>query len=230
VRRALVTGSARGIGRAIVDELTDLGVEVVGVDVLDQPDITAGEALKADLSDPSACATVLNAAGDIDILVNNAALFIHEPIEDVTVEHFDRMIAVNLRAVFLLCQGVAPAMSRKGWGRIVNVSSVGARTGGISDSAVYNSTKAAIIALTKNFARNYGGSGVTCNAVAPGFVESFMTSHLSEHERVTYVNQIPSGRPAAPSEIASVVGFLAGDGASYVNGATLDVNGGWVMT
>jgi 3-oxoacyl-[acyl-carrier protein] reductase len=121
-------------------------------------------------------------------------------------------------------------MADRGWGRIINLSSIGARTGGISDSAVYNATKAAIISLTKNFARNYGPQGVTANAIAPGLVESFMTSHVPEDDMVKYISQIPLRRSAQPIDIAEVVAFLASDAAGYVSGATIDVNGGWLMT
>jgi 3-oxoacyl-[acyl-carrier protein] reductase len=120
-------------------------------------------------------------------------------------------------------------MAGRGWGRIVNISSIGARTGGVSQSAVYNATKAAIISLTKNFARNYGPDGITANAVAPGAVESFMTQHIIPEYRDTYIAQIPARRYSEPSEIASVVDFLASDKAAYINGAVIDVNGGGLM-
>ncbi|MYI18723.1 MAG: SDR family oxidoreductase [Acidimicrobiia bacterium] len=107
---------------------------------------------------------------------------------------------------------------------------MGARTGGVSQSAVYNATKAAIVSLTKNFARNYGPAGVTVNAVLPGFTDSFMTSHVTAEERSLWMSQIPIGRAAQPHEIGDVVAFLASDAAGYMTGASVDVNGGWVMT
>jgi 3-oxoacyl-[acyl-carrier protein] reductase len=121
-------------------------------------------------------------------------------------------------------------MKPNGWGRIIGISSVGARTGGVSNSAIYNAAKAGVISLMKNFARNYGPFGITSNAVAPGAVEGFMTAHLSQEERAAVIRTLPLGRFAEPIEVARVVGFLASDDASYVNGATIDVNGGWVMT
>jgi NAD(P)-dependent dehydrogenase (short-subunit alcohol dehydrogenase family) len=120
-------------------------------------------------------------------------------------------------------------MKPRGWGRIIGISSVGARTGGVSHSAIYNATKAAMISLIKNFARNYGPYGITANAVAPGAVEGFMTAHLTPEERAAVIAGVPLGRFAEPIEIATVVAFLASDGASFINGATIDVNGGWVM-
>jgi 3-oxoacyl-[acyl-carrier protein] reductase len=111
----------------------------------------------------------------------------------------------------------------------VSVSSIGARTGGVSQSAVYNATKAALISLTKNVARNFGPRGVTANAVAPGAVETYMTQHIIPEYRERYVAEIPLGRFSQPDEIAAVVDFLVSDRASYVNGAVIDVNGGWLM-
>ena len=224
-----MTGSARGIGRAIAEALARDGLAVVGVDVADQDQEPLERSLSADLSQPGECRRVVEEAGPVDVLVNNAAILIHKPIDEFAVEEFDRTIAVNLRAPFLLCQAALPGMSGRGWGRVVNISSVGARTGGVSQSAVYNATKAAVISLTKNIARNYGRHGITANAVAPGAVETFMTSHIPADERRKYVAQIPLGRFSEPAEIASVVAFLASDAASYVTGATIDVNGGWVM-
>ncbi|MCY4371255.1 MAG: SDR family NAD(P)-dependent oxidoreductase [bacterium] len=229
-RTALVTGSARGIGAAICRALKREGMAVIGTDVIDHEHENVDRVIEADLSDPAECERLITEAGPVDVLVNNAAIFFHKPIPEFTVEDFDYTIAVNLRANFLLCQGLVEGMVERGWGRIINISSVGARTGGVSDSAVYNATKAALISLAKNFARNYGKHGVTANAVAPGFVDSFMTSHVPEEDRALYLSQIPVRRSSQPEEVADVVAFLAGDGASFVTGATIDINGGWVMT
>ena len=229
VRTALVTGSARGIGRAIARRLRSDGHRVIGVDILPHEE-DLDQTLQADLADPEECSRVAAEAGVVDVLVNCAALFIHKPIYEFTVEEFDRTIAVNLRAMFLLSRELVEGMAERGWGRIINISSVGARTGGVSQSAVYNATKAGMISLTKNFARNYGPQGVTANAVLPGYVHSFMTSHITEQENALYMSQIPLGRGADPEEIAAVVGFLASDESGYMTGASLDVNGGWVMT
>ncbi len=228
-RRALVTGTARGIGRAIAEALARSDCEVVGVDVLEQETGALARAVRADLADPAVPAAVVSAHGPFDILVNNAAVLITRPIPEFTLEDFERTVAINLRAPFLLCQVALPAMARRGWGRIVNISSVGARTGGVSQSAVYNATKAALISLTKNIARNYGPFGVTANAVAPGAVETAMAAHLQPDERSSYLAQIPLRRFSRPEEIAAVVEFLVSDRASYITGATIDINGGWVM-
>jgi 3-oxoacyl-[acyl-carrier protein] reductase len=232
-----VTGAGRGIGRATAEALIAAGHTVVGVDI--EPDLfTQGDTrfastISLDLADVEQTRRLVprieEEYGRLDILVNNAAILIVKPIPDYSLDDFERTVAVNLRAVFLLCQAAAPRMAERGYGRIINLGSIGARTGGYSDSAIYNCTKAAVVAFTKAVARNYAKFGVTANAVAPGWVETFMTSHHSPAERAAYMDDIPIGRGADPSEIAAVIAFLATDGAGYVNGATVDVNGGWLM-
>ena len=234
-RVALVTGSARGMGRAMCEVLTEAGVRVVGLDRLPQERGPLERVVSADLLDPAVprqvVAEVVATEGRLDILVNNAAVYIWQhPLPDVTAEEFDLQVGVNLRGVFFMSQAAAEVMRPNGWGRIISISSVGARTGGVSNSAVYNSAKAGVISLMKNFARNYGPYGITSNAIAPGAIEGFMTDHLTAAEKERFVGLVPLGRFAAPREVATVVGFLASDGASYINGATIDVNGGWIMT
>ncbi len=234
-RVALVTGSARGMGRATCEVLSASGHLVVGLDRLEQEPGPYVRTIAADLIDPDVPRQVVDdilaTEGRLDVVVHNAAVYVWQhPLPEVTFEDYDLQTAVNLRAVFFLSQAAAEAMRPNGWGRIIGVSSVGARTGGVSNSAVYNAAKAAVISLMKNFARNYGPYGITANAVAPGAVEGFMTEHMTAEERERVVAALPLGRFAAPIEIARVVGFLASDDASYINGATIDVNGGWVMT
>ncbi len=234
-RVALVTGSARGMGRAMAEVLAESGHRVVGLDVLKQDPGPMERVIAADLLDPAVpagiVADILATEGRLDILVHNAAVYVPtHPLPDVTMEDYDLQTGVNLRAVFFLSQAAAEAMRPNGWGRIIGISSVGARTGGVSHSAVYNAAKAGVISLMKNFARNYGRYGVTANAVAPGAVEGFMTAHLTQEERAALTAILPLGRFAEPIEIARVVGFLASDEASYITGATIDVNGGWIMT
>ena len=188
--------------------------------------------IRADLAEPAAIEAIVGDIEGVDILVNNAAILVEKPIEDMTIVEFDRTIAVNLRAPFLLSRAIGAGMKERGWGRIVNISSVGARTGAVSQAAVYAATKAGLIALTKNFARNYGPFGVTVNAVAPGAIETPMVAGQAQVtpgflDRIT--PQIPLRRFAQPSELAAVVAFLASDAASFVTGATVDVNGGWFM-
>ena len=167
-RTALVTGTAQGIGRAIAEALASDGHRVIGIDVRDQDAGSMVRTIRADLAEPAAIEAIADEVQDADILVNNAAILVEKPIEDMTIVEFDRTIAVNLRAPFLLSRAIGAGMKERGWGRIINISSVGARTGAVSQAAVYAATKAGLIALTKNFARNYGPFGVTVNAVAPG--------------------------------------------------------------
>ena len=231
-RTALVTGTAQGIGRAIAEALAADGHRVVGVDVRDQDTGSMSRTIRADLAEPAAIEAIAGEVEDADILVNNAAILVEKPIEDMTIVEFDRTIAVNLRAPFLLSRAIGAGMKERGWGRIVNISSVGARTGAVSQAAVYAATKAGLIALTKNFARNYGPFGVTVNAVAPGAIETPMAlaqAEVTPGLRESLTPQIPLRRFAQPAELAAVVAFLASDAASFVTGATVDVNGGWFM-
>jgi 3-oxoacyl-[acyl-carrier protein] reductase len=188
---------------------------------------SVGQTIVADLADPAACARVVEEAGDVDVLVNNAAVLHRTPVEEFTLAEFDHTVAVNLRAVFLLSQALAPRMAERGWGRIVNVSSIGARDGRLSHGAVYAATKAGVLVLTRSFARRYGGDGVTVNAIAPGGVETEMAASMTPDMRARFLEEIPARRFCSPDEVASVVSFLCGDGAAFVNGATVDVNGGW---
>jgi 3-oxoacyl-[acyl-carrier protein] reductase len=234
-RVALVTGSARGMGRAMCEVLAASGHRVVGLDRLDQERGPLERTMRADLSDAAVpaqvVADVLATEGRIDVLVHNAAVFVPgHPLPEVTLDDFELQTSVNLRAVFFLSQAAAEAMRPNRWGRIIAISSVGARTGGVSNSAVYNAAKAGVISVMKNFARNYGRYGITANAVAPGAIEGFMTAHMTQAERDALIAILPLGRFAEPIEVARVVGFLASDDASYITGATIDVNGGWVMT
>lgn len=234
-RVALVTGSARGMGRAMCEVLAESGHRVVGLDRIEQDRGPLERSIAADLVDPAVparvVADILATEGRLDVLVHNAAVFVPtHSLPEVTLEDYDLQTGVNLRAVFFLSQAAAEAMRPNGWGRIIGISSVGARTGGVSHSAVYNAAKAGVISLMKNFARNYGQYGITANTVAPGAVEGFMTAHLTADERTRLITQVPLGRMAEPIEVARVVGFLASDASSYITGATIDVNGGWIMT
>ena len=222
------------MGRAMAEVLAGSGHRVVGLDLIEQERGPLERTIAADLLDLATprrvVDDVLATEGRLDVLVHNAAVFVpNHRLPEVTLDDYERQTGVNLRAVFFLSQAAAEAMKPNGWGRIIGISSVGGRTGGYSNSAVYSAAKAGVISLMKNFARNYGPYGITANAVAPGAVEGFMTAHLTPEERAAVIAGVPLGRFAEPIEIATVVAFLASDGASFVNGATIDVNGGWVM-
>ena len=230
--RALVTGSAQGIGLAIADTLVAQGYGVVGADI--QAQEGAGfEVLELDVSDPGACRRAVAELGHVDVLVNNAGVLVEKSPESLSDEEFDLTMAVNLRAPFVLSVAVSDGMKERRWGRIVNISSVGARTGGISQSSAYAASKAGLLALTKNFARNLGTFGITTNAVLPGAIASPMALEQFKNDRSLereVVAANPTGRLGSPEEVASVVAFLVSDEAAYVNGGCIDVNGGWVMT
>ena len=231
-RIALVTGSARGIGRATAEALIASGHSVIGVDVIEQEQAGLSRVIRADLADPGTAERLLAEVGRVDVLVNNAAVLVEKPIEETSVEEFDLTIAINLRAPFLLSRAFGQGMRQRGWGRIVNIASIAARTGGTSQVAAYGASKAGLVGLTKNFARNYGPDGVTVNVVCPaGIITPMADAQEAGHpgSRAATTAQFPLRRNAEPSEVASVVAFLASDGAAYMTGATVDVNGGWFM-
>lgn len=226
-RTALVTGSAGGIGRAIAEAMAESGLRVIGVDRV--PAADGFEQLGLDLADADALTSALAELGPIDILVNNASVLVDRPLADISLMEIDLLFDVNLRAPVLITRAVLPGMVERGWGRVINLSSVGARTGGVSDTAVYNMTKAGIASFTRFVARHYGGHGITANAIAPGGIRTGMTAHLDDDQLAAIARQIPAGRLAEPHEVAGVAVFLASDAAAFVNGVTLDVNGGWIM-
>ena len=237
----LITGAAGGIGTAIARAVTNESAKVVlcdinteGVRRLADRMTREGKSAAAytlDISRPSEISTVVEKIVTeherIDVLVNNAAICPRIPLEEVTEADFDRIVGINLKGTFFVSQAVSRVMVRQGSGRIVNISSVGARTGGVAASSVYAATKAGIIAITKSYARTLAPN-VTVNAIAPGVVDTDMMRIPSE-QVAAIVDQIPLGRLGDPEEIASVVVFLASEEASYFTGATLDVNGGWFM-
>ncbi len=181
-RTALVTGTAQGIGRAIAGELAASGLRVVGVDIKPHSDEALADVIVADLSRIDECLRVVSEAVEVDVLVNNAAVLVQEPFETFDMGDYEQVMAVNLRAPFLLGRELGPLMAARGWGRIVNISSIGARTGGLADSSVYSAAKAGLIAFTKNFARNLGPMGVTANAVTPGAILTPMAAGIFERE------------------------------------------------
>ena len=227
-RRALVTGSARGTGAQVASRLSESGFEVIGVDVLEQEIGTVDLAIQADLGNPDDCARVLDQVREVDVLVNAHGLLEPRSIDEVTVKDFDRAMSVNLRSVFLLCQGLAPGMGAKGWGRIVNFSSVVARTGG-KTSAPYAASKAGVIAITKSFASVFARQGVTCNAVAPAAIDTQLNAFLDDTARQAIIDAIPIGRFSTSEEFAALVMYLVSEESGFITGATIDMNGGWVM-
>ncbi len=241
-RVALVTGAGSGIGRAIAEKLAKDGERVVVNDlngetadeVVARIKGSGGEAAPApgDVSDAGAVQRVVEAAreayGSPEILVNNAGFGQQKRFVDLTVEDFDRMIAVHLRGTFLCTRAVLPEMLSQGYGIIVNVASQLGQIGGV-ELCHYSSAKAGIIGLTKALAREVSAQGVRVNAVAPGPINTDLVLGLSEEWRNAKAADLPLGRFGEPWEVAETVAFLATDGAALYVGQTLGPNSGDVM-
>jgi 3-oxoacyl-[acyl-carrier protein] reductase len=241
-RVALVTGAGSGIGRAIAEKLARDGERVVVNDLKSESaeEVVArigewgGQATAApgDVSDPEAVARIIAAAreayGSPEILVNNAGFLQQKRFEDLTVEDFDRMIAVHLRGTFLCTRAVLPEMLSRGSGIVVNVASQLGQIGGI-ELCHYSAAKAGIIGLTKSLAREVSAQGVRVNAVAPGPINTELILGLSEEWQRAKAAELPLGRFGDPAEVAETVAFLASDAATLYVGQTLGPNSGDVM-
>ena len=228
MRTALVTGASGAIGAAIAGAL-----ERQGVQVLRHGYTNCGESfLNADLRDEKQIEALFLQAeerlGAIDILVNNAGVALPQQlITNTSTDEYDNLFALDARAVFLCCRWVLPHMIRQKWGRIVNISSVWGVAGG-SCEAAYSAAKAAVIGLTKALARETAPSGVTVNCVAPGAINTPMNSHLSPIDLSTLAGEIPVGRLGTPEDVARAACFFAGEGAGYMTGQVLCVDGGFI--
>jgi 3-oxoacyl-[acyl-carrier protein] reductase len=196
-------------------------------------DSNRADAIAADVSKPAECDHLAQETerrhGAVHILVNCAAICPRIDIPDMTEPDYDRIMDTNLKSVYFLSRAAGRAMRRAGWGRIVNMASVGARTGGMHRVTVYAASKAAIISMTKGFARHHAPDGILVNAVAPGAVDTRLIRMLPPEDQQATVDAIPLKRLAAPEEIARAVLFLASDANTYITGATTDVNGGSFM-
>jgi 3-oxoacyl-[acyl-carrier protein] reductase len=235
-RVALVTGGSRGIGKAIALALAQAGAAVAvnyrarseeAAAVIDAIQRSGGRAvaLAADVAIAGAVQSMVGEVetrlGPIDILVNNAGMAAARGLDDITEADFDRTMAVNLKSAFLCTQAVLPGMRARRWGRIVNISSVGARAGATSISVAYAASKAGLEGLTRGYAARLAPEGVTVNAVAPGLTDTDMGKPLIE---AGLAARIPVGRFATGDEIAQAVLLLIGNG--FITGETLAVNGG----
>jgi 3-oxoacyl-[acyl-carrier protein] reductase len=185
-----------------------------------------------DVASPAVCSelikTVVTEFGGVDVLINNAGITRDTLVLRMKEEDWQSVIDTNLSSVFYLAKAVLRGMLRQNFGRIINISSVSGLLGNVGQ-ANYVAAKAGLIGLTKVLAREYAGKGITVNAVAPGFIESDMTAALPDDIKEQYLNQIPVGRFGQPEEVAKAVVFLASEGASYINGQTLPVDGGMSM-
>jgi 3-oxoacyl-[acyl-carrier protein] reductase len=242
-RVAIVTGGSRGIGRAIAVELGKGGATVIvnynsSADAA-QETVSAieaaggkGMAVQANVADAEAAESLIKTAkdefGKLDILVNNAGVTRDNLIARMKVEDFDTVMITNLRSAWITSKAASRLMMRARYGRIINITSVSGIAGQAGQTN-YSASKAGMIGLTKSLAREVAPRRVTVNAVAPGFIETDMTSDLPEDLTSQLNSSIPLGRWGQPEDIAHAVAFLASEGAGYVTGAVLSVDGGLVM-
>ena len=242
-RSAVVTGSSRGIGRAVAEELARAGFDVCvncsserglpGVQQL--ADELAAEhgvraiAVAANAADAAEAEALVAAAheafGRVDVLVNNAGITRDGLIARMKEEDFDAVIDVNLKGTFNCCKAAAQRMMKQRYGRIVNLSSV-VGVAGNAGQANYAASKAGVIGLTKSLARELAARNVTANAVAPGFIATDMTDALSEKQREAILGRIAAKRLGAPEDVAALVRFLASEEAGYITGQVVCIDGG----
>ncbi len=241
-RTALVTGASQGIGRTCALRLAKAGA-TVAVAARNQEKLNAlvtqitaaggqAAAFTLDVADEdqvkATVKSIIAHFGKIDILVNNAGITRDQLVMRMKRADWDAVMQTNLTSAYLCIQAVVPSMLKQRWGRIINITSVFGQMGQ-AGQANYSASKAGLIGLTMAIAREVGSRNITCNAVAPGFIETAMTAVLSDEFKQTAVKQIPLGRVGTPDDVASAVTFLGSDEASYITGHVLSVNGGMLM-
>jgi 3-oxoacyl-[acyl-carrier protein] reductase len=240
---AIVTGGVTGIGRAVVEALAREGHSVILCDA----DQNRGPAVERELTaqgasvvfrpcnvaDESQIAAVIDDIrrihGRIDVLVNNAGIIRRRNGAEIKVSDWDEVFAVNVRGAFIFCKYAAEIMAAQKSGRIVNISSIAGKLGDITSAPGYGPSKAALDALTKTFARELAPHGVTVNGVAPHAIATEMSAQWSEERRKSIIEAIPLQRLGKPEEVAATVLFLLSDGAGFITGEIIDVNGGFLM-
>jgi 3-oxoacyl-[acyl-carrier protein] reductase len=241
-RVAFVTGASQGIGRACALKLATAGA-AIAVAARNQEklneltnEITAAggkaAAFALDVTDEEQIKSAIKASiahfGKIDILVNNAGITRDQLVMRMKRVDWNAVLETNLTSAYLCIQQVSTSMLKQRWGRIINIASVFGQMGQ-AGQANYSASKAGLIGLTMAIARELGSRNITCNAVAPGFIETAMTDVLGDEFKQTAAKQIPLGRVGSPADVASAVAFLASDEASYITGHVLNVNGGMLM-
>lgn len=240
---AIITGGARGIGRAIAVSLAGRGVSPVIADIdFETAQKTAAEiegpgiestAFQVDMSKNDKIVRLVEKTtkrfGRLDILVNNAGILSNTPYDRIGETEWDRVLDINLKAVLFASREALKPMIAQGSGRIISISSLAGRSGGVSVGPAYVASKAALIGLTRHLARKVAGNGITVNAVAPGTTETDIIKGFSAEQMAAINAAIPVGRLGKPEEIAETVAFLASDAAAFITGAVIDVNGGMYM-
>ena len=237
-RTALVTGASGGIGGAIARQLHAQGAAVVLAGRRRDALVALAEALGekvrieiAELAEPEAAQRLIeaaDAAGGVDVLINNAGLTRDNLAVRMKDEDWQTVLEVNLSAGFRLIRAALRGMMRRRWGRIVNVTSIVAQTGN-PGQANYAAAKAGMIGMTKSLAAEVASRGITVNCVAPGFIQTPMTDALNEQQRARLLERVPVGRLGSTADVAAAVGYLVSEEAAYVTGQTLHVNGGMAM-
>jgi 3-oxoacyl-[acyl-carrier protein] reductase len=241
-RVALVTGASQGIGRTValrlatdgaavavaarnLEKLNELVTEIIGAG-------GQAAAFALDVADEEQVKSTVKAAiaqfGKVDILVNNAGITRDQLVMRMKRADWDAVLQTNLTSAYLCIQAVMSSMLKQRWGRIINITSIFGQMGQ-AGQANYSASKAGLIGLTMAIAREVGSRNITCNAIAPGFIETAMTAVLSDEFKQAAVKQIPLGRVGTSDDVASAVAFLASDDASYITGHVLNVNGGMLM-
>jgi 3-oxoacyl-[acyl-carrier protein] reductase len=241
-RVALVTGASQGIGRTVALRLAKDGATVAVAarnheklsELVTEITAAGGQsaAFALDVADEeqvkSTVKTVTAQFGKVDILVNNAGITRDQLVMRMKRADWDAVLQTNLTSAYLCIQAVMSSMLKQRWGRIINITSIFGQMGQ-AGQANYSASKAGLIGLTMAIAREVGSRNITCNAIAPGFIETAMTAVLSDEFKQAAVKQIPLGRVGTPEDVASAVAFLASDDASYITGHVLNVNGGMLM-
>jgi 3-oxoacyl-[acyl-carrier protein] reductase len=241
-RVAFVTGASQGIGRACALKLATEGATVAVAarnqdklnELVNEIIATGGKAaaFTLDVTDEEQVKSAIKSAiaqfGKIDVLVNNAGITRDQLIMRMKRADWDAVLQTNLTSAYLCIQQVTSPMLKQRWGRIINITSVFGQMGQ-AGQANYAASKAGLIGLTMAVARELGSRNITCNAVAPGFIETAMTEALGDEFKQNAAKQIPLGRVGTPGDVASAVAFLASDAAAYITGHVLNVNGGLLM-